>query len=143
MTRYRLNQSRARKISCVITLGVANILLAGCATSYVAPTSTQRIAIDTRGPNGPLERVSCTAQNEKGTYYVVTPGTVEVNRSYSNLVVWCRQPGLPDAALAVTSTVGLLNEGIELGASGGPSTERLNSGAQFNYPDHILIKFAL
>jgi hypothetical protein len=48
------------------------------------------VSIDT--PNCPAAK--CTASNSQGTYFVSnTPGTISINKAYSDLIVTCEKNG--------------------------------------------------
>jgi hypothetical protein len=61
----------------------------GCA-SIVNGTS-QVISVETRIKGEPVAGASCKLQNDKGVFYVTTPGTVNVHRAYGDLAVRCEK----------------------------------------------------
>ena len=70
-------------------------LLCGCAS--ITNGSSQKIAIATP----PVAGASCTFASNKGRWTVVTPGSVQVEKSVESLSVKCRKPGYEDATAAI------------------------------------------
>ena len=76
--------------------------LTGCA-SIVSGTS-QVVSVETMQKSGPVAGASCKLQNDKGVYYVTTPGTVTVHRAYGDMTVKCEKPGHPVGMATVKSS---------------------------------------
>lgn len=117
-------------------LGLAAIAvlasLTGCA-SIVSGTN-QVVSVETRAPAGTVSGASCKLQNEKGVYYVTTPGTVTVHRAYGDMTVTCDKTGLPTTvATFKSSTKGMLAGNILFGGAIGAGVD-IASGAAYDYP---------
>jgi hypothetical protein len=76
----------------------------------------------------------CKLQNDKGVYYVTTPGTVTVHRAYGDMNVKCEKPGF-DAGLATvkSTTKGMMAGNILFGGVIGAGVDAA-SGAAYDYP---------
>ena len=67
-------------------------LLSGCAS--VTGTPNQSISVQARGSNGKeIKEAACDLINKRGTWFITTPGTVQIHRSNDDLQVTCRKEG--------------------------------------------------
>lgn len=119
-----------------ITLSLAAIAalssLTGCA-SIVSGTS-QVVSVETLHTSGAVAGATCKLENDKGVYYVTTPGTVTVHRAYGDMNVKCEKPGF-DAGLATvkSSTKAMMAGNIVFGGFIGAGVDAA-SGAAYDYP---------
>jgi hypothetical protein len=106
--------------------------LTGCA-SIVSGTS-QVVSVETLHSSGAVAGATCKLQNDKGVYYVTTPGTVTVHRAYGDMNVKCEKPGF-EAGLAnvKSSTKGMMAGNILFGGVIGAGVDAA-SGAAYDYP---------
>lgn len=106
--------------------------LTGCA-SIVSGTS-QVVSVETLHPSGNVAGATCKLENDKGVYYVTTPGTVTVHRAYGDMNVKCEKPGY-DAGLASfkSSTKGMMAGNILFGGVIGAGVDA-STGAAYDYP---------
>ena len=74
---------------------LAAFALSGCAT--VLDGTSQPITVTTSPQNGAL----CTLSNPEGSWTVVTPGTVQVEKSEYDLIVHCAKAGHPDGTATI------------------------------------------
>src|SRR5258708_3685243 len=51
-----------------------------------------------------VAQAACTLVNNKGTWYLTSPGTVAVHRSYQDLNVTCKKEGVDLGVVAVKSS---------------------------------------
>lgn len=85
------------KIGLLLTVAVAAVGLSGCAS--IVKGSSQNIAITSQPATG----ASCTLSNPRGTWTVVTPGSVEVKRSKENIEINCKKDGFQDSKAFIPS----------------------------------------
>lgn len=112
------------------TLALAS--LTGCA-SIVSGTN-QVVSVETLVPSGKLEGATCKLQNDKGVYYVTTPGTVTVHRAYGDMNVTCEKAGMtPALASFKSSTKGMMAGNLLFGGVIGAGVDAA-SGAAYDYP---------
>jgi hypothetical protein len=106
--------------------------LTGCA-SIVSGTS-QVVSVETVHSSGSVAGATCKLENDKGVYYVTTPGTVTVHRAYGDMNVKCEKPGF-DTGLATvkSSTKGMMAGNILFGGVIGAGVDAA-SGAAYDYP---------
>ena len=76
---------------------VAAVFLSGCAT--IIEGTSQPITVATPGAEG----ASCTLSSPDGSYHVITPGTVTVNKSRHDISVRCKKDGYSDGLGTVPS----------------------------------------
>jgi uncharacterized protein YceK len=108
------------------------VLFSGCAA--ITTGSTQPLSVTTKQAGTNVVGAARELTNGKGTYYVTTPGTVTVKRSYSDMVVVCKKDPLPDANMTVKSSVKAMAFGnIILGGVVGVIVDT-STGAAYDYP---------
>lgn len=107
--------------------------LTGCA-SIVSGTS-QIVSVETLQATGRVDGASCKLENEKGVYYVTTPGTVTVRRAYGDMSVRCEKPGMDAGVASVkSSTKGMAFGNVLFGGVIGAGVD-VASGAAYDYPN--------
>lgn len=107
--------------------------LTGCA-SIVSGTN-QIVSVETLQATGKVDGASCKLENDKGVYYVTTPGTVTVRRAYGDMSVRCEKPGM-EAGIATikSSTKGMAFGNVVFGGVIGAGVD-MASGAAYDYPN--------
>ena len=121
----------------VIVSAIALLGLSGCAS--IVDGSHQVLSVVT--PN--VEKANCTMTNNKGTFYVTTPGTVTVHRSYDPLHVDCTRAGYEDGLVVVkSSTKGMAFGNILAGGIIGAAVD-MGTGAAYDYPQKIVVPMRL
>ena len=120
------------RMSAMLAAAVTGVTLTGCA-SIVSGTS-QVVSVETLHSSGPVAGASCKLQNDKGVYYVTTPGTVTVNRAYGDMNVKCEKAEMPAGMAVVKSaTKGMMAGNILFGGFIGAGVDAA-SGAAYDYP---------
>lgn len=116
---------------------VGVLALGGCAS--VVGGSTQTIAVQASAPAGPLAGALCRLGNDKGSWDVVTPGTVDVARSFAALAVRCEREGFEPAVTSVASSTQAVAFGnIVIGGMIGAAVD-VSTGAAYSYPDIVTV----
>jgi hypothetical protein len=123
------------KILIAAALALAPVL-AGCAS--VTEGSTEPVFVTTTPESG----ATCTCTNDRGSWTVVTPGTVVVSKSESVLAIHCTKPGWKDGteyASGRISTAGMIGMALPyvglLNAAVDAST-----GAATKYPQAFTVQ---
>ncbi len=107
-------------------------LTSGCA-SIVSGTS-QSVSVETRKMGAQVIGANCKLTNDKGTWFVTSPGSVVVNRSYNELAVRCEKEGLdPGLVTAKSFTKGMAFGNILFGGVIGAGVD-MSTGAAYDYP---------
>jgi len=121
----------------VFVSAIALLGLSGCAS--IVDGSHQVLSVVT--PD--VEQAKCTLTNNKGTFYVTTPGTVTVHRSYDPMHVDCTKAGYEDALITVkSSTKGMAFGNIIAGGIIGAGVD-MATGAAYDYPQKIVVPMRL
>lgn len=112
----------------------------GCAT--LAGDSTQSLRIEAFTASGEsVAHARCRLQNSAGSYQVVTPGAVSVQRSASDLSIDCAADGQPPAHAIVTSRVGAGMFGnLLFGGAVGAAIDH-SKGTAYLYPTWLRLVF--
>lgn len=113
-------------------------VLTGCA-SIVGGTS-QPLSVEARAAGAPVTGASCKLSNDKGTWFVTTPGSTTVHRSAEDLAVRCDKEGhAPGIVNAKSSTKGMAFGNLLFGGIVGGAVD-VSSGAAFDYPTLINVE---
>jgi len=125
-----------RSFASVALLCAASVL-PGCAS--IVSGHNQSLSVNTRNEVGDLTGAKCTLNNDKGTWYVTTPGSVIVRRSYEDLSVACTAEGEAAGTASVkSSTKGMAFGNILFGGVIGAGVD-VATGAAYDYPTLILV----
>jgi hypothetical protein len=114
---------------------IALVLLftSGCAS--ITGTTNQSVSVQTRDQAGPeVLSANCELTNNKGKWFVTTPGSVVVTRSNDDMQVLCKKEGFEAGRAAVVSdTKGAMFGNIIFGGGVGALIDH-NTGAAYEYP---------
>ena len=109
------------------------VFLSGCAS--ITAGTTQSVAVDTN-PQRPAE---CRLSNEKGTWFVRTPGTTTVTKANGPLSASCSTTdGWGGSAAVQSTTAGAAFGNILAGGIIGAAVD-MSSGAAYVYPAQIIV----
>ena len=127
-----MNINSIVRLTCLLGTGMALASLTGCA-SIVSGTN-QVVSVETLVPAGKVAGANCKLQNDKGVYFVTTPGTVTVHRAYGDISVTCDKAGMaPTTTNFKSSTKGMLAGNILFGGVIGVGVDAA-TGAAYDYP---------
>lgn len=119
------------------TLFLALIALTSCAS--IVDGSNQSLSVETISHGREVAGANCTLKNDKGTWFVSTPGTVTVHRSYDDLNVKCTDAGYEPALItSASSTKGMAFGNILFGGLIGAGID-MSTGAAYDYPSLITV----
>lgn len=115
-------------------------LLSGCAS--IVDGSNQSLSVKTSSAEGDVAGASCQLTNDKGTWFVRTPGTVTVHRSYDALNIRCKHNGYHTAIQVTKSfTKSMAFGNVLFGGVIGVGVD-MSTGAAYDYPDLITVEMA-
>jgi hypothetical protein len=127
-----MKETNLCRLALIASVVAASGMLTGCA-SIVSGTN-QIVSVETLHPAGKVVGASCKLENDKGVWYVNTPGTVTVHRAYGDLIVKCEKDGFgPGVATVKSSTKGMMAGNILFGGVIGVGVDAA-SGAAYDYP---------
>ena len=114
--------------------GMMALGLSGCAT--ITQGTSDPFALTTT----PVSGAKCELKNGVGTWYITTPGTVEVHKSKTDLVIDCSHDGFKPAHEVVASKFeGMTAGNLILGGAIGIGVDAA-SGAMNHYPKSVDIE---
>ena len=123
-------------------LAIPAILMTSLATGCASITTgqTQAISVETRDLQGKqVSGASCKLMNDKGIFFVTTPGTIGIQRSYGDVLVNCtKEQTEPGSASFKSSTKGMAFGNILVGGIIGAAVD-VGTGAAYDYPSLLTI----
>lgn len=110
----------------------------GCASVTGSPN--QSVSVQTREQSGgEVTGAACELTNNKGKWFITTPGSVMIHRSNDDMQVLCNKTGFePGRAAVVSDTKGSMFGNILLGGGIGAIVDH-NTGSAYEYPAFIQI----
>ncbi len=126
-----------KKINLVVLMS-ATMLGSGCAS--IVSGQNQSVSVETRGKQGEaVMSANCKLSNNKGTWFVTSPGSVTVRRSYEDLLIDCEKENqAPGLASVKSSTKAMAFGNIIFGGVIGAGVD-VASGAAYDYPTMITV----
>jgi hypothetical protein len=127
---------------CRLLLITAFSFLSGCES--VTGTPNQNVSVQTRSSNGKeIKEAACDLINKRGTWFITTPGTVQIHRSNDDLQVTCRKEGFDNGrASVVLDTKGSMFGNILLGGGIGAVVDH-NNGSAYEYLSFIQVTMGI
>lgn len=115
-------------------------LLTGCASIVSGQNQSVSVVTKQVESKADVAGAKCSLTNDKGTWYVTTPGSVTVRRSYNELAVNCALEGFDNGvSIAKSSTKGMAFGNILFGGVIGAGVD-MSTGAAYDYPDVISVE---
>jgi len=125
-----------RRIYTFATLATT-VYLAGCAS--IVNGQNQPVSVETRNEAGTVAGANCKLSNNKGTWYITTPGSTTVQRSYEDLAVQCtKEAHEPGLASVKSGTKAMAFGNIIFGGVIGAAVD-VGTGAAYDYPSLITV----
>jgi hypothetical protein len=114
-------------------------LSGGCAS--ITGTTIQSISVQTVDPAGKeITAAACELNNNKGKWFVTSPGSTVITRSNDNLLVLCQKENSePGRASVVSAIKGSMFGNIILGGGIGAIIDH-NNGAAYEYPTFFQVQ---
>jgi len=110
----------------------------GCAS--IVNGQNQSVSVEALASSEKVTGASCKLSNDKGVWYITTPGSTTVQRSYSDLSVKCEKDGLdPGLLSAKSSTKAMAFGNILFGGVIGAGVD-MATGAAYDYPPLISVE---
>lgn len=116
---------------------IALVLTAtGCAS--ITGSKNQPVSINTICNGEPIVEASCTLINDKGSWYVKTPGSVMIQKAYGDLAVDCKKGDAVASDKFKSKSNGGVWGNILAGGVIGYAVDA-KSGAGFDYPSTMTV----
>ncbi len=126
-----------QRIATILLTGTA-LLTGGCAS--IVTGHNQPLSVETRHKGEMVSGAQCRLNNDKGTWYVTTPGSVTVARSYGDLHLRCEKaPYAPGLTTVKSTTKAMAFGNILFGGIVGAAVDA-GSGAAYDYPSLITVE---
>lgn len=120
---------------------VVSAVSSGCAT--ITTGQNQSLSVESRAKGTTVAGAACKLQNDKGTWFVTTPGSVTVNRSYSDIAVSCTHEKHEAGSVVVPSTTKAMVFGnVIIGGVIGAAVD-IGTGSAYDYPTLISVEFGM
>ncbi|HEY7805116.1 MAG TPA: hypothetical protein VIC30_11890 [Orrella sp.] len=111
------------------------VFLSGCAS--ITGSTDQTISVQAKSAQGTVVEASCELDNDKGKWFVNSPGSTRISRSNEDLIVTCRDDDTTPGVVTVESrTKGSRAGNILFGGLIGVAIDH-SSGAAYEYPTLI------
>ncbi|HEX5371547.1 MAG TPA: hypothetical protein VFW84_02310 [Aquabacterium sp.] len=119
-------------------VAVSTLALGGCAS--IVNGQNQPVSVDTRQGGDAVVGANCTLSNDKGTWYITSPGSTTVHRSAADLAIKCEKTGInPGLSTVKSFTKGMAFGNILFGGIIGAGVD-ISTGAAFDYPSLISVQ---
>ncbi len=119
----------------MVAAALSAVLLTGCAS--IVNGQQQSVSVTTQSKDAELQGAKCSLSNDKGTWYLTSPGSATVHRSYNELKVSCSMAGQPVGSTAAkSSTTGAVFGNVLVGGVIGAGID-VATGAAYSYPNLI------
>jgi len=126
-----------KKLLLAVVIGLVS-LTTGCAS--IVTGQNQSLSVETRQKGKQVVGANCKLSNNKGIWYVITPGSTTVQRSYEDLAVRCEKDGIdPGIANVKSSTKAMAFGNIIFGGIIGAGVD-MASGSAYDYPSLITVE---
>ena len=121
------------KIWTVAAVAAFGAALSGCAT--IVDGTTQSMSVSTT----PVQGAACTLTNSEGTWYVTTPGSVQVHKTKNDLTVTCTKDGFQPGSQTAVSKFGGATFGNLVAGGGVGAIVDAASGANYYYDSPLVV----
>jgi hypothetical protein len=126
------------KIRKLIIAAIACGALSGCAS--ITGSKLQPVSVNTIYKGDDVDGAKCSLMNDKGSWYVTTPGSVTLQKSYGDMTVTCKKKGMGTGVASLTShNTGPVWGNVIAGGIIGYAVDA-SSGAGFDYPTDITVE---
>lgn len=124
------------KVKCIVAAAAITIL-SGCAS--IAGSSNQPISVQAMKSGAQVSGATCELTNDKGSWYVTTPGSVTVHKAFGDMSIKCQKESIdPALTTAKSSANGLVFGNILFGGLIGLAVD-MGTGAGYDYPNVVTV----
>jgi hypothetical protein len=120
-------------------LSMVCVLFTGCAS--VTGSKLQPVSVSSTCESKPVNDASCTLTNDKGSWFVKTPGSVTVNKAYGDITIECKKDEMKGSSTFKSSSEGAVWGNIIAGGGIGFLVDA-NTGAGFAYPNSMTVNMS-
>jgi len=120
----------------VFTALLSLFILSGCAS--ITSGKVQPISVTTACDGEPINGAMCTLTNDKGSWFVKTPGSISISKAYADLTVECKKDKAQGVATFQSKSEGAVWGNIIAGGIIGYAVDA-GTGAGFSYPPVLAV----
>ena len=121
------------KLSAIAAIAALGVAVSGCAT--IVNGTHESVSVNT----SPVQDSQCTLTNSQGTWYVKSPGSVDVHKTKTDLDITCKHDGYADGHVVAVSKFGAATFGnVIAGGLIGAGVDAA-SGANYSYDSPITV----
>ncbi len=122
------------RLSLLLVLFIAASLMTGCAS--ITGSRNQPVSVTCTSEGKPVNGANCNLMNDKGQWFVTTPGTVMIQKAYGDLAITCKKDDATGAATFKSASEGAVWGNVIAGGLIGYAVDA-SSGAGFSYPQSM------
>lgn len=112
-------------------------VMTGCAS--IVDGKYQTMTVETLHKEKTMVGAVCKLSNNKGNWFLTSPGTTTVQRSYENLTIRCEKEGIKEGVASVESSTKAMAFGnIIFGGFVGAGVD-MATGSAYDYPNSVAI----
>ena len=119
-------------VMALLWVVISNMI--GCAS--ITGSRNQPVSVTCTSDGKPVNGANCTLINDKGQWFVTTPGTVMIQKAYGDLAISCKKDDATGAATFKSATEGAVWGNVIAGGLIGYAVDA-SSGAGFAYPQSM------
>ena len=124
-----------RSIMILSTASIA--LLTGCAS--ITSGKVQPVSVQTMCDGKEVQGATCTMRNDKGSWFVRTPGSVPINKAYGDMTIECvKGEEMKGVNTFKSASEGAVWGNIIAGGIIGYAVDA-GTGAGFSYPPVMIV----
>ena len=135
---FILNTMHGEEMKGVLVSAAVSIAaLSGCAS--IVGSSSQPVSVQAMKGGSPVSGATCELTNDKGSWYVTTPGSVTVHKAFGDMSIKCQKESIdPALTTAKSSANGLVFGNILFGGIIGLAVD-MGTGSGFDYPSMVTV----
>lgn len=124
----------------LLRIGILAVVTTTTGCASIVNGQNQSLSIETKKDSAQIAGANCKLSNDKGTWFVTTPGSTIVHRSYQDLAVRCEKDGVnPGSASIKSSTKPMAFGNVIFGGAIGAGVDVI-TGSAYDYPSLITIE---
>lgn len=108
--------------------------MTGCAS--ITGSRNQPVSVTCTSEGKLVNGANCNLMNDKGQWFVTTPGTVMIQKAYGDLAITCKKDDFTGAATFKSASEGAVWGNVIAGGLIGYAVDA-SSGAGFSYPQSM------
>jgi len=124
----------ALRLSLMVFFVIAVSSMTGCAS--ITGSRNQPVSVTCTSEGKPVNGANCSLMNDKGQWFVNTPGTVMIQKAYGDLAITCKKDDFTGAATFKSASEGAVWGNVIAGGLIGYAVDA-SSGAGFSYPQSM------